>query len=60
MLTHDGTYVIRCWNRGKDTCRVEVIHVQTGERALLSSTAAALAWIDSSDRRHGDSAPAVR
>lgn len=46
MLTHDGTYLIRCWKRGRETCRVEVIHVQSGERALLDSTAAALAWID--------------
>jgi hypothetical protein len=54
MLTHDGTYLIRCWKRDRETCRVEVIHVQSGERALLDSTAAALAWIDRSDRDYSD------
>jgi hypothetical protein len=49
MLTYHGTYLIRCWKHGKETCRVEVVHVQTGERALLHSTSAALAWIDSRD-----------
>ncbi len=46
MLTHRGTYVIRFWTSGKEICRIEVVHVQTGERAVLRSTADALAWID--------------
>jgi hypothetical protein len=50
MLTHHGTYLIRCWKRGDETCRVEVVHVQTGERVLLHSTSAALAWIDGRGR----------
>lgn len=56
MLTHHGTYLIRCWKQGKETCRVEVVHVQTGERALVHSTSAALAWIDGHDCQGGDGA----
>lgn len=46
MLTAYGAYLIRCWWNGEAVCRVEIRHIQTGERVVVRSTAAALEWID--------------
>lgn len=47
MLTNYAAYLIRCWRDRTGLKRVEIVHVQTGERALAGSEAEALAWIDS-------------
>jgi hypothetical protein len=49
MLTNYGAYLVRLWRDGGEVTRIEVLHVQTGERVLLRSAEAALEWID----RHG-------
>ncbi len=46
MLTAYGAYLIRCWWNGEEVCRVEIRHIQTGERVVVRSTAAALECID--------------
>ncbi len=46
MLTPYGAYLIRCWWNGEVVCRVEIRHIQTGERVVVRSTAAALEVID--------------
>ncbi|MGH2442199.1 MAG: hypothetical protein ACRDFX_03425 [Chloroflexota bacterium] len=45
MLVSYAAYLIRCWCEGAEVKRVEVVHIQTGERVLLHSTEAALSWI---------------
>jgi hypothetical protein len=46
MLMAYGAYLIRCWWNGEAVCRVEIRHIQTGERVVVRSTAAALEVID--------------
>jgi hypothetical protein len=55
MLTNYGTYLVRCWRDGGEVTRVEVLHVQSGERVLMRSAEAALHWID----RHGHETPSL-
>ena len=38
-------FLLRCWRLGTDAQRVEVTHIQSGERALVASLAAALDWL---------------
>ena len=49
MLVSYGAYLVRCWHEGAEVKRVEIVHVQSGERVLVHSAEAALTWID----RHG-------
>jgi len=50
-----GAYVLRCWRLDGGAERVEVAHVQSGERAVVASLAAALAWIGArADNAPGD------
>jgi len=46
MLTAYDAYLIRRWRQENEVSRVEVVHIQTGERLLVQSTAAAFEWID--------------
>lgn len=46
MLVSYGAYLIRCWRQGSEVKRVEVVHIQSGERVLVHSAEAALSWID--------------
>ncbi|HZS94931.1 MAG TPA: hypothetical protein VFA78_09050 [Chloroflexota bacterium] len=46
MLTSYAAYLIRCWRDRSGLNRVEIVHVQSGERSLAHSTAEALAWIE--------------
>jgi hypothetical protein len=46
MVTRYGSFLIRFWAREGDVHRIEVEHVQSGDRARVSSLAAGLAWIE--------------
>lgn len=46
MAKRYGTFVLRCWWLARGATRVEVEHVQSGERVRVDSLAAALAWLE--------------
>jgi hypothetical protein len=39
------SFLIRCWRSGDHEQRLEVEHIQSGERVLVRSLSAALEWI---------------
>ncbi len=45
MARRYGAFLVRCWHLDGGAERVEVAHIQSGERAVVTSLAAALAWI---------------
>lgn len=57
MLTSYAAYLIRCWRDRTGLKRVEIVHVQSGERSLAHSTADALAWIELHGARETCPAP---
>jgi hypothetical protein len=52
MVTLHGTYLIRYWARTDDSCRIEIVHVQSGQRAVVASMEEATACLDR-HRQHG-------
>ena len=46
MLVKYGAYLVRYWGEASHVRRVEVVHIQTGDRVLFSSVEEAMAWID--------------
>ena len=53
MAKLGGSFLIRYWHLGAGARRIEIEHIQSGERALVASAAAALDWIGA---RAGDTA----
>ncbi len=45
MSNHYRSFLIRCWHVQGDEQRIKVEHIQSGEQALLTTSAAALAWM---------------
>jgi len=45
MAKLGGSFLIRYWHLGAGARRIEIEHIQSGERALVASAAAALDWI---------------
>ncbi len=45
MAKLGGSFLLRYWHLGAGARRIEIEHIQSGERALVASAAAALAWI---------------
>ncbi len=41
-----SSFLVRWWRLGSGHQRIEIEHIQTGERALLDSLRAAFNWID--------------
>jgi hypothetical protein len=39
------SFLVRCWSLADDRRRLEVIHVQSGERARVGSLDEAFAWL---------------
>jgi hypothetical protein len=52
-----GSFVLRCWDLDGEHPRIKVEHVQSGASALVTSLAAAMAWITA--RRAGADRPPV-
>ena len=46
MSRLDGSFLVRCWRLGRGEQRFEVEYIQSGERTVVASLAAACAWID--------------
>ncbi len=42
-----SAFMLRCWRLGTDAERIEIEHIQTGEKTRVSSVQAALDWIRS-------------
>jgi hypothetical protein len=47
MERRHGSFLLRCWWRNDTVERIEIEHIQSGRRGLLSSVSDALTWIDS-------------
>lgn len=45
MTRRYGSFLVRYWHFGDDALRIEIEHIQSGERTLVASVAAAVAWI---------------
>ena len=51
MERHYSAFLLRHWRLGDDgTRRIEVVHIQSSARALVTSLGAAAAWIDNQGR----------
>lgn len=46
MKKQYGSFVIRCWRLPDESYRVEIEHVQSGEKADATSLAAVQSWIE--------------
>ncbi len=54
-MTHRHTsFLLRCWDLGGDSERIEIEHVQSGTKTLAKSGGAAIEWICA----HGNAASA--
>ena len=53
-------FLLRCWRLDDGAQRIEVAHIQSGERTVLASLTAALAWIDARSGVSADGPPATR
>jgi hypothetical protein len=51
MARGHSSFLLRCWWLNGSSERVEVEHIQTGEKVLVMSVAEAVAWICT---RHDD------
>ena len=40
-----GSFLVRWWDLSRGEVRVEIEHIQTGEKAFVPSLAAAIEWI---------------
>jgi hypothetical protein len=47
-----GSFLVRCWRRDIGPARIEVEHIQSGEKTLVTSLAEAAEWM--SIKSHGD------
>jgi hypothetical protein len=46
MPRHYDAFFVRHWRLEDNARRIEVIHVQTGERTLFATLPQAVAWLD--------------
>ena len=51
MARRYSSFLIRYWRLAGDKQRIEIEHIQSGDRMRAASLAAVMAWIDS---QHGD------
>ncbi len=55
MARHYCAFLVRCWRLGDGAQRYEVQQIHSGERTLVTSMAAAAAWIR--ERSGGPASP---
>ncbi len=53
-----GSFLVRCWQMGRDQRRFEVEHIQSGERVVVRSLAALCDWVAAHAEAVPDSPPA--
>ena len=46
MARHYGSFLVRCWEVGADQRRIEIEHVQSGQRTRVSSLADVVRWME--------------
>jgi hypothetical protein len=46
MARQYSSFLIRCWHLGEQEQRIKIEHVQSGDRTVVASLAAALAWLN--------------
>jgi hypothetical protein len=58
MRRHYSAYLLRHWRLGDDgTRRIEVVHIASGARVLVTSLGAATEWIDNHSREPSPAPP---
>lgn len=45
MAKHHQSFLIRCWQLDRGEKRIEIEHIQSGDRWLAHSTSEAIDWI---------------
>ena len=45
MARSYGSFLVRCWRLAGDEQRIEIEHIQSHERTLVATVAAAVEWI---------------
>jgi hypothetical protein len=45
MARRHISFLLRCWNLGGDSERVEIVHIQSGARTVVGSLEAAIVWL---------------
>lgn len=53
MTRRHTSFLLRCWDLGSDSERIEIEHVQSGTKVLAKSVGSAIEWICA----HGDAVP---
>ncbi len=53
MERKHSSFLLRCWWRNNGLERIEIEHVQSGKRRLVSSVNDAMSWISSQSRDPG-------
>lgn len=57
-MRRHNSFLLRCWDLGSDSERIEIEHIQSGMKSLVKSVAAAVEWIcahdDATKRRAGE------
>lgn len=54
MERRHSSFLLRCWWRNDTVERIEIEHIQSGKRGLLTSISDALVWISSQREDPGD------
>lgn len=49
-MRRHSSFLLRCWDLGSDGERIEVEHIQSGTRVLVTSVAAAVEWVSARGR----------
>jgi hypothetical protein len=50
-----GSFLVRCWQRDTGPERIEIEHIQTGDKTLVTSLAKAAEWMASKSRGYSGS-----
>ncbi len=44
-MRRHSSFLLRCWDIGSDSERIEIEHIQSGRKTLATSIAAAVEWL---------------
>lgn len=45
MARHYASFLVRCWRLSEEVERIKIEHIQSGERAQVTTMEAAFTWI---------------
>lgn len=61
MARNHHSYLVRCWEIGTGSQRIEIEHIQSGNRTVVGSLEAAIVWLKADpDRRVSEAIAATR